>query len=237
LARAGAGEEQLELGVGEVSVRVPPLGERGSFRVHTPDARVVVHGTAFVVRVTKRDDGVGTFTDVSVSEGKVSVERAGARAFLSPGQSRSSRAAEQQATGETAPAAAAVAATAAPTVSVAPGPLSEPRRRTAAPPAKPVRVTARDPSALAEQNRLFAAAAAARRSGDDRTALGHLNQLLARYPESPLAPEARVERFRTLKRLGQDAEAAKEARRYLLEHQSGGARDEARDVALQPSGK
>jgi hypothetical protein len=46
-----------------------------------------------------------------------------------------------------------------------------------------------------------------------------------------------VERFRALKRLGQHAEAAREARRYLLDRQSGAASDEARSVALEPNGK
>lgn len=224
LASVKPGDEQLELGVGEVSVRVPPLGEHGSFRVKTPDARVVVHGTAFVVRVTKQGDG--TFTEVDVSEGKVSVERDGSQLFLTPGQSFSSK-----------PAPAAAEPT-APAPAAAPGPATPPAKPAPTPPAKPAaKVAVNDPSALAEQNRLFAAAAAARRSGDDRTSLGHLNQLLTRYPDSPLAPEARVERFRALKRLGQNAEAAREARRYLLDNQSGAARDEARGIALEPSGK
>ncbi|MCC6898834.1 MAG: FecR domain-containing protein [Polyangiaceae bacterium] len=229
LTAVGAGAEQIDLGVGEVSVRVPALGERGSFRVHTPDARVVVHGTAFVVRVTSREGG-GTDTSVTVSEGKVSVEHGGATLFLTAGQSWSSKPREQ-------------AAHPAPVISAEPAPPAAPNpgpRKAAdlAPaPSAPVATAATDRSALAEQNRLFAAAATARKSGDDRAALGHLNQLLARFPQSPLAPEARVERFRTLKRLGQHAEAAREARRYLLDHQGGAARDEARGVALEPSGK
>lgn len=234
-SRATSGDEELELGIGEISLRVPALGERGRFQVRTPDALVVVHGTAFVVRVTKRAEGEGTFTEVSVSEGKVSVERNGAQTFLTPGQSWSSQASEQKATLLAPPPAPDEPVPPAP--AAAPGPAPEPKKPTGTPPAKPAEVAAHDPSALAEQNRLFSAAAAARRSGDDRTSLGHLNQLLARYPGSPLAPEARVERFRALKRLGQHAEAAREARRYLLDRQSGAASDEARSVALEPNGK
>ena len=235
LTALSVGGEQLDLGLGEVAVRVPPLRDRGSFRVRTPDTSVVVHGTAFVVRVTAREGG--TETSVTVSEGKVSVEHAGETTFVTAGQSWTSKP----------PREAAQAAPAAPPapVSSSPEPLpppalgASPRKLPGAAPAPsaPVATAATDPSVLAEQNRLFSAAAAARKAGDDRAALGHLNQLLARYPQSPLAPEARVERFRTLKRLGQHAEAAREARRYLLDHQTGAARDEARGVALEPSGK
>lgn len=235
LTALSVGGEQIDLGLGEVAVRVPPLGDRGSFRVRTPDTSVVVHGTAFVVRVTAREGG--TETSVTVSEGKVSVEHAGETTFVTAGQSWTSKP----------PREAAPAAPAAPPapVSSSPEPLpppalgASPRKQPGAAPAPfaPVATAGTDPSALAEQNRLFSAAAAARKAGDDRAALGHLNQLLARYPQSPLAPEARVERFRTLKRLGQHAEAAREARRYLTDHQGGAARDEARGVALEPSGK
>lgn len=226
LARLAPGDEQLDVRIGEISVRVPRLGDKGRFQVSTPDALVTVHGTVFVVRVTKRDDG-SIFTDVSVSEGKVSVTRNGSESFLSPGQSFSSKPpAEEKATrAEPAPAPAAE-----------PAKEDKPHASAAPSPAAP-KLAATDPSALAEQNRLFSAAATARRNGDDKTALGHLNQLLARYPSSPLAPEARVERFRALERLGQHEEAAREARRYLADQESGPARDEARNIALDPKAK
>jgi hypothetical protein len=56
--------------------------------------------------------------------------------------------------------------------------------------------------------------------------------LLRKYPNGPLAPEARVERFRALKRLGEEEAAAREAKKYLLENQDGHARDEARELVL-----
>lgn len=220
VAEASGSEEILALELGEVSVHAPPLGAR-SFAVHTPEARVVVHGTRFSVHVTSTP--AGTATEVKVTEGTVAVLRDGERTLLTPGQSWSSRAATQAAAPAPPPAAPAEA----------PAEADKPARKpgaSAAAPAPKVAVT--DPSALAEQNKLFAAAVSARQRGDDRTALNHLNQLLARHPTSPLAPEARVERFRALKRLGRDAEAASEARRYLLEQREGAARDEARDVAL-----
>lgn len=234
LARSAPGEEQLELGIGEISVRVPRLGPSASFRVSTPDAVVVVHGTAFVVRVEKATGGDGTVTTVSVREGRVSVERNGSQVFLSPGQSWSSAGAPEAAA---APEPKAEKASS----EAAPEPASAPAARPLAAPVAPktaaLAATTADPSDLAEQNRLFSAAAAARHRGDDRGAVGYLNQLISRYPSGPLTPEARVERFRALKRLGQDEEAAREARRYLLEHQGGAARDEARGVALEPKSK
>jgi hypothetical protein len=56
--------------------------------------------------------------------------------------------------------------------------------------------------------------------------------LLQRFPGSPLVPDARVERFRALQRLGRTEEAARSARQYLAEQPDGFAREEARDVAL-----
>ena len=87
-------------------------------------------------------------------------------------------------------------------------------------------------AALAEQNRLFSVAVAASRRGDDARAVALIDELLARYPASPLLPEARVERFRALDRLGRKSEAAREASRYLRENENGAARDEAREVVL-----
>jgi hypothetical protein len=72
----------------------------------------------------------------------------------------------------------------------------------------------------------------AKQRGDDDRVVRELDVLMQRYSDSPLAPDARVERFRALKRLGRTAEAARSARRYLAEQPDGFAREEARDVAL-----
>jgi TolA-binding protein len=53
-----------------------------------------------------------------------------------------------------------------------------------------------DPSTLAEQNDLFAAALAARRRGDTVEAIQWLDRLIARYPGGPLTDSARAERRR-----------------------------------------
>lgn len=230
VSEVGRDGEVVKLDIGAVHVHAPPLGQR-HFAVSTPNARVVVHGTRFSVEVD--DDGSGDVeTRVRVTEGKVGVEYEGHELFLTPGQSWSSRptraAVEKPVAGEpAAPAAPAVNAT-------PPLPATGPH---AAVPAKPAASGETTASALAAQNKLYATALAARDRGDDRASLGYLNQLLARYPSSPLAPEARVERFRALKRLGENDEAAREARRYLADQADGAAGDEARDVALSGSKK
>lgn len=214
--------EILSLALGEVSVRVPRLGPDRSFMVKTPDARVVVHGTAFVVRVESA--GSTTLTHVQVSEGKVSVERDNESAMLEAGDHWPRTAGSPK---------AKTSEPASGDTPASPGVASAPASASAG--TKPAKAS--DPpskSALAEQNRLFAAAASARRRGDDRAAVAALSQLITRYPDSVLVPEARVERFRALKRLGRDAEAAKEARKYLVEQRDGPARDEARGLVLEP---
>lgn len=56
-------------------------------------------------------------------------------------------------------------------------------------------------SQLAEQNRLFQAAMAARKSGDDRRVVQLCDELLRRYPSSPLAAVAESERASASARL------------------------------------
>ena len=82
-------------------------------------------------------------------------------------------------------------------------------------------------------NRLFADAKRARREHRDADALALLNELLVGYPRSQLAHEASVERFRTLSRLGRDAEARRRAEGYLAAYPKGFAVEEARAL-LEP---
>ena len=70
-------------------------------------------------------------------------------------------------------------------------------------PAPPRASASSDVSTLSEQNRLLAAALDARRRNDDAKAIVFLNELLRKYPSSPLAEDARVERLRCVERLGQ----------------------------------
>jgi hypothetical protein len=84
---------------------------------------------------------------------------------------------------------------------------------------------------LATENRLFAEAMDARRTGDGRRAVRALEALVARYPRSPLAQDAEVEQFRTLAAMGRHADAARAARGYLERYPGGFAREEARAQA------
>ena len=83
---------------------------------------------------------------------------------------------------------------------------------------------------LAQANALLASALDASRRGNDTLALARLDELLRRYPDSPVADNARVERFRTLRRLGRAEEASRAATKYLKGDPDGFARDEAREL-------
>lgn len=217
--------ERVALGAGRISVTVPVLEPGRSFRVLAPSAEVVVHGTAFDVAVTGDAAAAEPLvTSVSVTEGLVSVRHTGDEIFVRPGERWLSSAPD--ATSATASADEPPARAAAPRAPAKPAPLG----------AAPAPANAREAaSQLADQNRMFQAAMAAKRRGDDRAVVQTLDLLLARYPSSPLAQEARVERMRALGRLGDHAGAARDARRYLVEHRDGFARDEAKDVALDPA--
>jgi hypothetical protein len=84
---------------------------------------------------------------------------------------------------------------------------------------------------LAAQNRLYARAMEARRSGATTEALRALEEFVRLYPHAPLAQDARVEHFRTLAELRDRDAAARAAREYLTLYPNGFARDEARAVA------
>lgn len=218
----------IDLRVGRVEVHVPRLGPAGTFSVLTPHAQIVVHGTRFVVEVqARRADGVAP-TSVRVIEGRVAVRAVDREVMLEAGAAWSNET-------QTVSAAAATEVPAPPPPSVA-SPSASPSARAVANTNAGVDAGASGPgSTLSEENRIFRAAMDARRRGNDAEAIRHLDALLGRYPNSTLAQEARVERFRCLRRLGQDAAAAGEARRYLAEHPDGFARDEARGMALPPS--
>jgi hypothetical protein len=209
--------EALSLARGTVDVEVPKLAQPVEFSVRTPDATVVVHGTRFAVRVDPDARG-GQLTHVIVTRGLVSV--------LSRGQQSWVRAGEEW------PAAA-------------PPALLDPEPDPATPEAAKIEQTLRRAArvsaqrayrarrSLAAENRMFAAAMAKHKAGDLSGALQEIDRLIRQYPDTLLLQEARVERFRLLRRLGRRAEAAKEARSYLGDYHDGYARDEARGLALE----
>lgn len=197
--------ERVDLALGSIRVKVPKLGAKRQFRVSTPDTLVIVHGTEF--SVTVRKDAAGLLnTVVEVTSGRVEVRKKQGVEFLGAGAAWSSRES------------AATAASAGKSVATGTPPP-------AASPAVPA-----PRGTLAQANALLASALEASREGNDTLALARLDELLRRFPDSPVADNARVERFRTLRRLGRDREAARAASKYLKGDPDGFARDEARDL-------
>ena len=215
----------IRVDAGEVRVKVPKLAPGGRFEVVTPDTLVTVHGTEFTVRVAAS----GT-TTVIVHEGEVSTKSRGKTAVLSPGEDATWTSSGDTAPTPTTPAQAKAAKP--PEVATAPAKPEAPGTKPHQAPAATDRPPSTPETSLAAQNKVYAAALAARDKGNDSQAIALLDELLRRYPGSPLAPEARLERFRALKRMGKSQEASSEARRYLRVAPGGAARDEARDVAM-----
>jgi FecR protein/Outer membrane lipoprotein len=234
------GTDELVLDHGRVDLTVPKLRAGHTLSVTTPDSTVTVRGTRFSVEVVL--EGSRAITSVEVTQGSVWVRQGDARLVLSAGSRWSSRAPE--ATAAVAPlasdrAASPVASDGASSTSSAPAARSE------SAPAKAAwlggaaaRVDAApqalaESSTLAQENDLYAAASRASREGNDALAISDLSGLLARYPNSPLAQNARVDRFRALNRSGRGQEAVAQARRYLADYPNGFARDEAKALVLQ----
>jgi hypothetical protein len=177
-------DEQIVLVTGKIGVHVPKLGPRSSLQVATPNALVTVHGTVFSVDVRPGWSGERV-TTVSVTEGLVSVKSGDREIFLGPGTNWSS----------------------VPPLNIAPSP-SDPSTagsRSATDPSSgrpsPSAPGAGGASTLAEENRLFREAIAARRAGDPRRAMELVDRLVAEYPTSPLASEAKAERARAASEL------------------------------------
>ncbi|WP_437653289.1 FecR domain-containing protein [Sorangium sp. So ce1182] len=232
---AGAGRDRVDdvvaLERGRISVDVPPLPPGGTLSVRTADAVVTVHGTRFSVE--RRPDAAGepAETRVSVAEGRVAVRRGEVERLLGPGETWSSRdeerrvdrPAEGQAGGAQAPSPEAGQEGAARDGGGAAG---EPRApREASPPR----------ASLAAENALLQGAMEARRRGQPGRAIERIDRLLGRYPDSPLAEIARVERLRAVEMLGDRDRTAAEARRYLKDYPQGSGRDEATS-ASRPGG-
>jgi ferric-dicitrate binding protein FerR (iron transport regulator) len=188
LMRVRKGSSELHLANGEVHCRVPPLGRARSFSVSTPSARVVVHGTDFVVRV-------GGTTCVRVREGLVEIQAEGHRHFVRPG--------EQWGCEPTAPEPARALrpdSEIAPTareieVDRVPAPARSQRSH-----ARALRhadgvgsiAPSRARGTLDAEIRLLSAALSAERTHDVERARSLFGELVRSYPRSPLEPEARA---------------------------------------------
>jgi len=225
---AGA-TEQFELSAGSMRAHVAKLGAGQRFIVKTPDSEVEVRGTIFQVSVVNADPscGVGVRTRVQVSEGSVEVRAPSGTFWVHPG--------------ETWPQGcpSSTAASAAPRLPEQPvgerARVPSQRKPSEAVVATPAALgsVAAPSSSLAEQNDLFTAAVAARRSGDTNRALSKLGELSARFPSSAFAEAVAAERFRALRRQSQAA-ALTAAREYLARYPQGFARGEAESILGAP---
>lgn len=154
------------------------------FSVVTANARVVDVGTTFSVSV--QPAGAGVATIVHVEEGEVMVEHAGTQRHLRAPASWSS--APEAATPAVEPAPAAL-----PAVEEAPA---------AASPRRDVASSKRQRETLDTETQLLQRGLASEQRGDFQGAARAFEQLVARYPGSPLAPDARAALARVKGRLG-----------------------------------
>jgi hypothetical protein len=211
-------ERRLRLGKGGVDVDLPSKLTRGErLVIETPDAEVLVVGTAFSVQL-QNDASGRPVTSVKVRRGSVWVSHQGKpQAVLVAGQDWASP-----------PAPEAVAARVPDAPARPPGvaPRAQPRGRDAP------RVV--ESGTLAEENRLFETALAARNAGDHASAAEGFRLLLARFPRSILAEQALAGRFRALERAGRVSAAVISARRYLSSYPQGFARADAERITSAP---
>jgi hypothetical protein len=166
---------QVDLKQGLLTCSVPHLHEGQRFSVQTPDARVVVHGTVFSVRVDS-NRAHGAETCVEVTDGVVIVQHAGGETALNAGDHWGC---------DSSPSAKVAAS---PAVEPEPARDSSGSERHLVPHAS---ARPAERGTLGEESRLLQDAIAAERVGQPDRAQSLLNQLLARYPNSPLASEAR----------------------------------------------
>jgi len=233
ILRPTASERRLRLGAGAVDVDLPRKLEGGKHLViETPDADVLVVGTAFTVEVGSETGARATH--VSVRRGTVWIMQNGKqRAVLRAGDDwRSS----------SVTAARPAAPTAEPEKPVrAPEATNEkPARATEAakasglarqPGARVARARPLDSGTLREENALYEAGLANRNGGDYAGAADAFAQLLTRYPRSVLRESALAGQFRALERAGRSSAATVAARRYVASYPNGFARADAERIA------
>lgn len=243
----------LDQGVLDAQVTHLHAGQR--FVVDTLDAQVEVRGTAFrllSLSASTACDG-GVRTRVEVRDGAVEVRSAGQVFLVEAGQNWPAEcgrveASEEAEVPETEPTLAQEAAKSeGPVLSGPPsrrsrGDFVEIAADSVADPYEnagsienagplgsagdPSRVETSQRSVLSEQTKLFARGLAEQRRGDVSSALRSYAELSVKYPKSPLAENAMVERMRLLSRRNHEA-ARQEAERYLARYANGFARHEA----------
>lgn len=108
----------------------------------------------------------------------------------------------------------------------------------ATPPSEPPpSIGPREASSLAVENGLLSEAMTLRRTHQTERSVALLDELIAKYPGSPLGETACVERLRALADLGATARLAREAEGYLARYPDGFARREARQLLFKAKGK
>lgn len=221
--------QRFSLQQGELVAQVAKLSAAQRFIVNTPDAEIEVRGTRFRLRVVEHPEtcGSGTRTRLEVTEGAVEVRVPGLGVTsVTAGQlwpTDCSGEPARQLPAPPAPVALPAAATpsthAHQTGKVVPSGAATP-------------VTdAERASALAPQNDLFAEGVARGRQGDTGGALRAYQALISRFPSSPLAENAMVERMRLL---GATPDGSAEAKRYLTRYPRGFAVGEAKKLVVEP---
>jgi len=229
--------QRFSLQRGELVAHVAKLTAGQRFIVATPDAEVEVRGTRFRTRVLERGEacGDGSRTRLMVTEGVVEVRRAGAAIFVKAGEHWPSDCASLETPAADKPSASTAAVV--PTDVASKARLASAARSAAeangAAASSDSRPAPERASALAEQNDLFAEGVALRRLGDVSGALRVFQSLIARFPRSPLAENALVERMRALSG-SRDARAKDEAALYLARYPHGFAVNEARLLTAAP---
>ena len=228
--------ERFSLQQGELSAHVAKLSVGQRFIIATPDAEVEVRGTRFRVRVLNSAQacGAGVRTRLEVTEGLVEVRALGATSNVAAGQHWPSDCEEADATRAVATPLEPQRAAADPNASVLPG---HARVSAVTPPSAvpgpPTHSSVEHASELAQQNDLFAEGVALHRQGDVVGALRAYHRMIVRFPGSPLAENAFVERIRLLASIG-DPRARAEAERYIELYPRGFALKEAKRLADAP---
>lgn len=218
--------QRFSLQQGELVARVAKLAPAQRFIVDTPDAEVEVRGTRFRLRVLEHAEacGAGTRTRLEVTEGVVEV-RVASQSSISIKAGEIWPADCAGGNGNVTQSSGSPQQGASPTAAALPKHETRPVTSSA-----PV-TEAERASALTAQNDLFAEGVARGRQGDTSGALRAYQDLLNRFPGSPLAENAVVERMRLL---ANTPDGPNEARRYLARFPRGFAVGEAKKLLAQP---
>ena len=207
--------QSVRLQRGVLTVSKAQSDEVQEVRVFTEQADVVMRGTLFAVMIDRSTENHGV-TRVVVREGEVNVRPGGHHRKLAAGQSGSPDDGVNPEVAEGVRPATTPAAEVQPVAGA-----------TDAGPDVLPRGGAKVSSSLAEQNRAFERAQAARRNGHAEQALGLFEVLWRKFPGSEQAHNARVEHFRLLRALGRNEQARRSAQAYLRAYPRGFAAAEA----------